>query len=226
MGNISKSYSKGVMILKITSYEKQKHNEEKFNVFVDEKYAFSISVNGWIKWGLYIDKILTQEDIDKIVKEDRQEIAFLKLLDIVSYGMKTEKEIRRKLKEKEFQEEEIEYAIEKGIKYGYVNDEYYVKHYILERAMPNKWGSNKVYSMLSQKGIDKELIKDGIEKYMIEEDVSDNAYEVALKKYRTINKEKYNKLQCKQKLSTFLMGKGYSYDIVKKVVNRVMEGED
>ena len=43
-----------------------------------------------------------------------------------------------------------------------------MKHYILERAMPNKWGSNKVYSMLSQKGIDKELIKDGIEKYMIE----------------------------------------------------------
>ena len=144
--------------MEITSYEKQKHNKEKINVFVDGEYSFSISINGWTKNFLYIGKVLTNQEINEIKENDGKELALNKTLRILERGLKTESEIRKKLKEKEFVDNDIEYAITRAKEYGYINDEYYVKCYILERAKQNKWGSNKVLSNLLKKGINKELI--------------------------------------------------------------------
>lgn len=216
--------------MKITNYSKQVHNANRFNVDVDGQYLFAISINGWIKYGLYVGKEITTEDIENWVKDDNKEVAFNRLLNILDRGLKTEKELRVKLSQKKdskgrersviFSEEEIDYAIEKAKSYGYVNDEYYTMCYIKERAIPNKWGKQKLTTALYQKGISKELIKDGIEKYFKEDIEEDSAYDIALKKYKTIY-EKYDKRTCVNKIYTYLRGRGFSYDIIKSIMEKL-----
>ena len=189
--------------MKITNYSKQVHNADRFNVDVDGQYLFAISINGWIKYGLYVGKEITTEDIENWVKDDNKEVAFNRLLNILDRGLKTEKELRVKAKI-----------------YGYVNDEYYTMCYIKERAIPNKWGKQKLTTALYQKGISKELIKDGIEKYFKEDIEEDNAYDIALKKYKTIY-EKYDKRTCMNKIYTYLRGRGFSYDIIKSIMEKL-----
>jgi regulatory protein len=222
--------------MEITGYSKQVHNDDRFNIEVDGKYAFSLSTNGLLDSGIYVGKKITQEEIDEIVLKDNKEVAFNRVLNILSKSMKTQKEVETKLRAKKdsrgrdrkviFNETEIAYAIEKAKKYGYLNDEYYVKCFIEERAIPNRWGKQKVVSVLYQKGIDKELIDESIEKYFSLDIQEDSAYKIALKKYNSLDKKKYDLRTCKQKIYAFLMGKGFSYDIIKEVVNKIIEEDD
>ena len=212
--------------MKITNYEKQKHNEEKLNVFVDGEYKFAISINGWTKNLLYVDKEITEKEIEDILEKDKKELALNKAFKIVSNGLKTRKEVEKKLKEKGFEENDINYAIDKIIGYGYINDEYYVKCYILERAIPNKWGENKILSNLLQKGIDKEIILNGISNYLEDDIEYKNAYAFGIKKYNNVNKTKYSAIQIKQKIVSSLIAKGYNYEIANRVLNDILKNND
>ena len=57
-----------------------------------------------------------------------------------------------------------------------------------------------------------------------EEDKYDNAYSLAIKKLKTIKEADINKK--KQKLNQFLLGKGYSYEIVSKVIKNILNDEE
>jgi regulatory protein len=208
--------------MKITSYEPQKRNKEKLNVFVDGEYSFSITMNGWAKNFLWVGKEITQEDIEKYKIGDGKELALDKALTILG-TLKTRHEVEEKLKEKEFEDEDIEYAVSKAMEYGYINDAYYVKCYILERGIPNKWGENKIMNNLLQKGVDKEVIQEGLDLYFKDEDSYEIALNCAIKKYDTINKSKYDDYQIKSKLLSFLTTKGFSYETSCRAAQEVMD---
>lgn len=211
--------------MKITSYEEQKHNKEKLNVYVDGEYKFSISLNGWAENYLWVGKEITDKDIEQILLSDGKELAMSKLLSILSYGLKTEQELINKLKEKGFVSSDIQYAIEKGKEYGYVDDTYYADCYIRERAIPNGWGRYKTLNMLLQKGISKDIVNQKIDLYMNDEHCIDEAYRLAEKKLKQIDANKYQEWQIKQKIVSFLGSKGFEYDIIKTVNNKLF-GDD
>ena len=138
--------------------------------------------------------------------------------------MKTEKEMIDKLKEKGYEEDAIQKAIMKAKDYNLINDDYYIELYIKTKAIPAKWGEQKIISNLYKKGININDIKLKITEMYDEEDKYDNAYSLAIKKLKTIKEADINKK--KQKLNQFLLGKGYSYEIVSKVIKNILNDEE
>ena len=210
--------------MKITDYKIQKNNEEKMNVYVDGEYKFSMSVDSFLSEGLYKGLEITEEQIEEIKVRDGSKLAYIQIVSTLNYGMKTEKEMIDKLKEKGYEEDAIQKAIMKAKDYNLINDDYYIELYIKTKAIPAKWGEQKKIRNLYKKGININDIKLKITEMYDEEDKYDNAYSLAIKKLKTIKEADINKK--KQKLNQFLLGKGYSYEIVSKVIKNILNDEE
>lgn len=205
----------------ITKIEIQKNNKEKVNIFIDGEYSFSMSLNGVNKYGLYNEKSITKEEIEEFKKKDSNELAFLYLIDKISYKMYTERELRDKLRKKDFEIESINDALEKAKEYGYVNDSFFAKCFIEQRGIPNKWGEKVIYQKLLQKGIDKDIINKNLKEFFSDEDEKENCYSLASKKIKTISGFSFDDRKTLDKLYRFLLSKGYSYELINTIIEKL-----
>ena len=205
----------------ISKIEIQKNNKEKVNIFVDGEYSFSLSLKGVNKYGLYNGRNISENEIKEIKDEDEKELAFLFLLDKISYKMFTEKEIRDKLIKKGFEIDSINYSLEKAKEYGYINDSYYAKCFIEQRGIPNKWGQQVIYQKLFQKGIDKNIIKESLNEFFDEEDEKENCYLLACKKMNSIKDFDFDNRNFIDKMYRFLISKGYSYETINSTIEKL-----
>lgn len=207
---------------KITNIETQKRNEERVNIYIDNEFAFACYKELVYKEGLKKDMKVELERLRKIIAEEE----FLKCknsaLRIVEKAYKTEKEMVDKLLQKGYEGIIIEKTIAFLKEYNFLNDEKYTLMYARDKSKLQ--GKNKIKYSLMKKGIDKETIETTLESMdnSVEEET---AYNLAIKKYRTLSKKENDKYKLNQKLIRFLLGKGYDYSLVKDVIKRVTNEE-
>lgn len=208
--------------MKITKIETQKHNPQKANVYVDGEYKFALSVKGCAENYLYEGREITEKQIAQFSDMDTKNLASNYLTYLLNFGMKTESELREKMRKKDYSTCDIDFAIDKAKRYGYVDDVNYVKCYIQQRANQNGWGPNKVIGMLLQKGVDRAIIQEGIDKYMSNDDLYNTVLELGMKKYASLDKGKNTPKQCREKVLRHLLSKGFTYDLCIQVVSNVL----
>lgn len=99
----------------------------------------------------------------------------------------------------------------------YVSDLRYASAFAREKSSIQGWGKVKIAYMLSAKGISRDTINEAFE------DIDDDS---ASRKLENVIRVKYRLLaddpQCKIKLLRFALSRGYSYDEVRSVVDKVM----
>lgn len=103
----------------------------------------------------------------------------------------------------------------------YVSDLRYASAFAREKSSIQGWGKVKIAYMLSAKGISRDTINEAFE------DIDDDS---ASRKLENVIRVKYRLLaddpQCKLKLLRFALGRGYSYDEVKNIIDKVMTDGD
>ena len=147
-------------------------------------------------------------------------------LNILSYAMRTEKQVRDKLKEKGFYEEDIEETVSYLKEYSYLDDLKYAVMYI-RYAGQKGHGRRRIETELAKRGIGKSLMEDAWyehEKQLMEDGIEvpserDRAYEAALKVVGT--KPVDDKLIAKvgRRLQTL----GFDSDATYYAVGRIMK---
>ena len=205
----------------IPKIELQKRNKDRVNIYLDNEYAFSISMELVYKESL---KPKMEIDVERL-KDIADKEGYLKCkntaLRIIERSFKTEKEIRDKLKEKEYTDNQIEKTIEFLREYNFINDESYVKAYINDKLASR--GRQKIKYDLIKKGVDRNLIDEKLS-CIDSDDEKNTAFNLAQKKYNNIKKSESDTYKLSGKLYRFLMSKGYNYELVKDVVKEVMKG--
>lgn len=93
---------------------------------------------------------------------DNNKKAKLKALSLLNYMDRTESGLRQKLKEKSFDEDSVEQAIEYVKSFGYINDIGYAERYILNKQ--DTKSRREIYASLSQKGISRDDIEQAMER--------------------------------------------------------------
>lgn len=76
-------------------------------------------------------------------------------LRLISFKDRTEKEIKDRLLQKGFSEEEAEGELCFLHEYGYINDEVYAKSFAADAVNLKKWGRQRIVRELCRRGIDK-----------------------------------------------------------------------
>ncbi|MBP1743347.1 MAG: recX [Firmicutes bacterium] len=203
---------------KITSIENQKKCSDRVNVYLDGEYAFACSLDTVVKYKLILGKSVDSSYLSSIIEEDNYVKGKAYAFRILERGMKSEKEILTKLQGKGFDEKTCTKVISLLKDYGYIDDGKLSDMYINQKLKSE--GANRIKGFLYRKGIPEAVIKEKVDG--IDEDAAEEtAYNLAIKKYIRMAAAEEDKRKLYRKLGDFLVRRGYSYDISKKVLNRI-----
>ena len=197
----------------ITYIEPQVTDKTRCSIFIDGRFYCGIKLEVAVKYRLKAGMVIDKAQLDIIQLETEKAQAVDKALTHISASPKTRKQIRDFLIKKGYVDAVIDYVFERLDYYGYADDRQYCKMYV------------ESVSGKSKRAIEVELLKRGIDRDVIEEelsDLSDDEEEVLtlLKKYlkgKEFSKENVYK-GCR-----YLISKGYDYDTVKAASERVDE---
>ena len=98
----------------------------------------------------------------------------------------------------------------------YVDDLRYAEAYARDKSSIAGWGEMKIRYMLSAKGIDRETISRALEE-IDEKKADDRLVKLIENKRRSLKEDP----QWKIKLLRFALGRGYSYDEINEILNRI-----
>ena len=196
--------------MEITKIEIQKSNDERANLYLDEKFFSGISLELVVKEHLKVGMEIDENKLSELILEDEKGKALAKAVKYIGSNLKTEKQLRDYLKKKEYNFATIDYVMDKLKEYDYLNDENFAKAYILTYS--KKYGKLKLKSQLKMKGI-----KDSVIENLLE-DVQSDSIDIVAKKYMKNKDLTYEKLQ---KLMRLLYSRGYECDDINSCVNRL-----
>lgn len=220
--------------MKITSVEPQKNNPHRFNIFLDGQFAFGADEDLVVERRLVTGKEINPSDLEKILSEAEVGKLVEKVYGLLNVRYRSEKEIRdymrnlsfkRKIKDKdELSEVVVEALIEKLKKRDLINDLRFAKEWIEARRKSKQKGINALKSELFQKGINREIVDEVLSAENSDASSEETLAKDALEKKMRIWKN-LPEMEFKQKALSFLMRKGFNYDLAKQVVeNSIREG--
>lgn len=207
------------MNLHVTDVKIQSHNKKRFNVFLDGEYSFSCSDEIIYRFGISKGKEIDMDKIKECIDDDNYIKAKDAALNMLGRTYKSEKEIKDSLFKKNYDDSAVKRTIEFLKKYDFLNDENYADMYIKQRI--KRYSKKSIRYSLLKKGIDKEIIDSKIND-INDEDESESAIKLADSKYNILKKETADKRELFRKLSAYLVRKGYSYEIVNRIVRQLL----
>ena len=136
-----------------------------------------------------------------------------------AYQERCHKEIEQKLYDLNMIPEAKEQIILHLLQYNFLNEERYAKAFVRGKFSIKKWGRIKIISELKFKNISSYNIKSGL-KEIDEKDYIKTLQSLAEKKLRLIKES--NSFKKKNKLSSYLISKGFETSLVYKVTNSII----
>lgn len=205
---------------KITKIEYQKKNKDRVNIYLDDKFEFGIDLNIMIKYSLSKNMEIDDEFISEILIAEDEVKAYNYAISVLSRRSNSEKELRIKMSGKGYESELINRTIEKLKIKKYIDDEDYSDRFIHDKITFSKYGKRRIKEALYNKGIDRQIIEEKIGLINSDDEIN-RAFALGQKKLNTLTKE--DNFKKYRKLSTFLIGKGFEYEVVKKVVSKLLK---
>jgi regulatory protein len=143
-------------------------------------------------------------------------------LKLITIKDRTEKEIRTKLKEKNFDENTIEEEIEFLSNYGYINDNRYAQHFTSDAINIKKWGKSRIRTELLRRGVDRDVVDEVIEEAFSETD-DDRLYTEMEKRFKNAD---FSNMKERTRIFNFYLRRGFSPEEIKGAMNRLSSFRD
>jgi len=131
-------------------------------------------------------------------------------LSLLEYGDRTQQELRRKLKERGYSQEEIDETVSFLLEYHFLDDAAYAERYIRSRAASKS--SRMLRMELEKKGVDREIIDQELCGAPVDEEAQVRRF---LEK-KGFCPEEDDPVK-RRRLLAALARRGYSYDVVRHV---------
>lgn len=208
---------------RITQIEPQKKKKGRFNIFIDDKFAFGAREDTVIENALKIGKELKGDEIKKIAKKEH----FANLQDIairfLNWRPRSEKEVKDHLAEKIAKKESVKFVqalenpaidqiVTKLKKYKLINDRQFAKWFIDSRGRSHQKSKRLVALELKRKGIDPSVIETVIKTGYDEKNLAIAAVSKKIERWH-----KLPEIEFKKKIYAHLMLRGFDFDTIKVV---------
>lgn len=197
--------------MKITAVKQQVKRADRYSIYVDGKYSFSLGENEFLKLGLYSGQEISDEELTSFKGESDYGKWFDKTLNLLSYRMRSEWELRDYLKRKKAPEEYVDKIINKLRINGYVNDEQFAKRWVENRRLLKSTSKRRLMQELRQKRIATDIID-----IVLADDETDEKQQL-----KELVEKKRGRYPDKLKLMQYLARQGYNYDDIKSVLSEL-----
>ena len=197
-------------VLKITDLRQGVKNPNRVNVFVNEKYAFSLDVTQIVDMKLKVGLEISEEDLAECKKQSEFGKLYQRALEWVLVRPRSEKEVYdylyKKIHEKKLDKNYINLIVERLKNKKYLDNARFAEYYVENRF---------VKKGISRKRLKMELMKKGVAMEIIEEVLDGRNDEEEIKKIITKKKGKYTR----EKLIQYLCRQGFPYQLVQSLVD-------
>ncbi|GIN57855.1 recombination regulator RecX [Lederbergia ruris] len=202
----------------ITKIAAQKKRADRYNLYLDEQYAFSVDEAILIRYGLVKGKELADYEVVQLQYEDEIRKAYNDAIHYLSFRMRSEGEIKEHLAKKDWNVQVIEQVMQKLHEHHYVDDLEFAKAYVRTQINTGKKGPYNIKQELLQKDISDSYIEEALTLYK-KEDQIEHAIQLG-NKYAAKNKKLAEKI-LKQKLEQYLQTKGFSFTIISIAIEEI-----
>lgn len=197
--------------LKITRISQAVKNENRVNVFVNNKYAFSLDIFQLTDYKIKIGQVISTNELEEFKKASEFGKLYQRTLNWLLSRPHSQKEVRdylfRKVYEKELDKEFIDKIIERLKDKKYIDDRAFAGWYAENRFLKKGISSKRLKMELTKKGVDKGII----ESVMVESGRDD---ENEILKMIAKKRAKYDD----ERLIQYLCRQGFSYEMVRNLV--------
>lgn len=202
----------------ITKITQQKKDLERYNIFLDEEFAFGVHETVLVKFGLTKGMVLEDWSVSEMAYEEEISKAFNRALTYLGFRMRSEQEVKQKLLDLEYGEAVVLESIVKLKKIGFLNDEKFSEALLETRKRSSKRGPRAIKEELHRKGIGKELQEKVMETYSEDEqiEVARGLAEKEAGRNRTLSPR-----QTEQRIQNLLLRRGYSFGIIKEALKDI-----
>ncbi len=141
-------------------------------------------------------------------------------LSLLEYADRTEQQLRQKLKERQYPEDEIQETLLFLKEYHFLDDAAYAKRYV--RSVASKKSVRQIVAALEQRGVARELIEAALEEEPVDEEGQICAF---LQKKGYIPGERMEPAQYRR-IMAGLARRGFSYDGIRRVMADIQDLDD
>lgn len=199
----------------ITALTKQKRNPNRISVYLDNEFAFGLAAITAVS--LRIGQTITPAQIETLRAADELENAKQSALRFLAYRPRSSREVVLNLQGKGFDVAIIDQTVARLQELELLDDAAFARYWIEQRETFKPRSRLALQQELHQKGLSRELI----DAALAEVDETAVARQAALKqaaRWQNLPEETF-----KTKLSSHLQRRGFSYAIIKEIINEVWE---
>jgi regulatory protein len=197
--------------MKITAIKTQVKREGRYSLFVDGKYAFSLSAEGLLTAQLVTGQELSQTELTEYKKASQEDKAYSLTLAYVARRMRSEGELHDYFRRKQYAPELSEQIMRRLRQFDFVNDAEFARRWVENRRLLKATSTKKLRLELKQKRISDDIIRSVLE--------ADETDERQILRELVEKKRKQTRYQNNEKLMMYLARQGFSYDDIKAVLN-------
>lgn len=189
----------------------------KIHIYLDSEYRATVDKDWWYSEKYRNTKEITEDELTELLSSVSFRRAYNKALDFLSRRPYSEKEIKRKLKEKDFDESAIEYAVNRLKELSLLDDERYAETLADHLYTNKKYGAKRILQELNLRGVDRETAQNAV--LALDKDEINSIVLLLEHKF----KGKFNDEKGKQRTVAALLRYGYSYSDIKTAFQSVSQ---
>lgn len=184
----------------------------RYNVFVDEKYSFSLDETQLVRLGLKKGMSITEAELDELKGESDFGKNYIRAVDLISRRLRSEREIRDYAFRKQWSKENTEKVVARLHKRGYLDDERFGEAFVRSRSNLRNYSARRMKMELAKKGIKADIVDKVLS---ASEEYDEN---IALKNLIVKKRKRYDD---DNKLIAYLARQGFSYDKIRSELDSI-----
>lgn len=201
----------------ITKLSPQKR-KNRVNVYLDGKFAFGLPLVTAIRYQLKTNQRLSAQKIEELIRENELDRAFNLAIKFLSYRPRSEKEMNDYLTKKELGEETTRMVMSRLRKQEMIDDTAFIRWWAKQRAEFRPRGPRMLVAELYQKGVSREAIEEVLPEEIDEKAMAQKVVTRAARRFNKLNWE-----DLRVKLSEYLARRGFSWEIIREVVDEAIK---
>jgi regulatory protein len=201
-----------------------KKGKSDVTIYFDNDAVLFLAVEVFLKSGLKKGEDISEDRFSLLIEQNKLFHIKQRAFRLLGRRQHASSELRRKLWNKDYEQKLIDEVIADLQKKGYLDDKEFIRAFVAEKSKTKNWSVKRIKAELFKRGIATKLIEELLSAQSKDSD-SDNAMNLASKKYEVLLKRNLEPKDLRNKLSTFLFSKGFDYELIKKVCNKLLKNE-
>lgn len=195
--------------MKITNIKQQVKRNDRYSVYVDGTYAFSLSEGALLEQGLASGRELSTAELEQLKEASGNDKAYGNALRYAAMRPRSEWEMYTYLQRKKVDEPVANTIVSRLQNIGLLDDLAFARAWVANRHLLKSTSKRRLYVELKQKHVSAAIIDT-----VLAEDTTDERQIL-----RDLIAKKQHRYPDKQKFMQYLVRQGFGYDDIKAVID-------